>query len=301
MNDQVKADSCSSRSASCDEFFYILGFQRSGTSLIQALLGSRPDTNMFPREMWAANFFGSFLGSWITHQRHEYHLARHVISAMIPKPPTDTCYRGFKANVNGIEPVSKTVAGIEEGFLWMKGIILIRNDLVAQVASMSRAQVTGRWHAWVQPEKPHHQDQKTRNDGDKIKIRFDGSTVGYLISLILGQRTLLSFAHRHNLLIIDYEADILSHPSSATQKINAYLGMSPFQYEYERFQKVSPLPEEYVLNYSEAKKFVEALKRCSDAELRAKAKRISYRVSLRLQVQRAAALTKSLMTFDRRC
>lgn len=248
------------------KLFYVIGFQRSGTSVLNALLCERPNVFQFGQELIASNFFGSFLGAWTTHHRREAHLVEPVLAAMVPVENEQTDWRGFKAVVNNHKTAEQAVSGLQDGFLSLKGIVIVRNDLVAQIGSAKLARLTKVYHAW-----DHHGEKggsMLQSEVPRVSIELGPEMRHWICSIILGQRSLIRFAKRHSQLLLSYEEDLLAvGPCRAMAKIDDCLGLDSFHYPYHKYPKVSPRPEEFIENYVKASSLVESLQGLSDADL----------------------------------
>jgi hypothetical protein len=248
-------------SPATDRCFVLLGFQRSGTTVLQRLLTSRAEVAFFEQEIWAATFFGQFLSCWTAHGRPDYPLAPGVITAMVPHVAPGG-WRAFKSNLHGLESTETALRGLDEGFTWLTVIALLRRDLLAQAASLRRARLSRRWHA---------SDAVADAAGERITLPLDRQGEAWLISLLLGQRRLLRHAEERRWLLIDYERDLLAAgPGVALERIERHLGLPPGDYPLDRHPKVAPPVEDYVVNHHEARAFIEGLQAQDDATLLAR-------------------------------
>ena len=245
-------------SLATDRCLVLLGFQRSGTTVLQRLLDCREDVSFFEQELWAATFFCQFLSCWTAHGRPDYPLAPGVIAAMVPHVAPEG-WRAIKSNLHDLESTETALRGLDDGFAWLTVVALVRRDLLAQAASLRRARLSRRWHASDAPADPA---------GERITLPLDRQGEAWLISLLLGQRRLVHHAEARQWLLIDYERDLLAAgPGVALERIERHLGLPPGDYPLDRHPKVAPPVEDYVVNHLEARAFIERLQAQDDATL----------------------------------
>jgi len=245
-------------SCATNRSFVLLGFQRSGTTVLQRLLAARADVSFFENEIWASTFFGQFLSCWTPNGPPNFALAPEIIAAMVPQVPPGG-WRALKSNIKDLKTTETALRGLDEGFAWLTVIAMVRRDLLAQAASLCRAQRSGRWHVTSALKDPA---------GEQVSLRLDRHGEAWLISLLLGQRRLVHHAEARQWLLIDYERDLLAAgPGVALERIERHLGLPPGDYPLDRHPKVAPPVEDYVVNHLEARAFIERLQAQDDATL----------------------------------
>lgn len=231
-------------------FFCVLGQQRSGTTLIQELLATRQDTVVFPYEFWGANFFGSFLGQWVGYTKG-YDYSRAILQGLLADAAVasgndSASVLGIKANFNSYDDAKAISAGIEAGFRWIKYIVVRRADHIAKMGSHARARKTRVWHSWNNREESNSQSNPI------IDLQMSPANKMHLASCILADREISRLGEKvQDLLVVSYENDILPGPRAAMEKIESFLGLERQDYDFDRFKKLSPSPEEYISNYQE--------------------------------------------------
>jgi hypothetical protein len=239
--------------------------QRSGTTFLHATLNKRPDTVLFHHELWAEEFFGNFIQGWI-HNENGYFCASHIWFALLQWQidaemlnPLALRFNGAKANFNSHKSIEKIAKGWSQGFPQIKPIGIIRSDQIAKLGSHLRAQRTGNWHQWTANDDP--------GSNFSVRIKLDVHAKMYIISSILANRKLRDFVYSLNGLLLSYEEDLLKSPESCIRKIECFLGMMPYQYDFTKHTKLSPPPEQYIEDYHKLCRYSESLERLASAAL----------------------------------
>lgn len=269
--------------------FCILGMQRTGSTFLHSILCQRRDSALLGYELWAEQFFGNFIKNWVHHDKYyaaapyiwnalfQAHLDSESLDKFTPK------FYGAKANFNSYSAIEKIVSGWSEGFHFIKPIGIIRSDQIAKLGSHMRAQRTGNWHQWTAVNDP----------GSKLsfKINLDSSVKIHIISSILADRKLKDFISGADGLLMSYEHDVLVDPKMCLRKIENFLGMEQFTYNFERHTKLAPLPEQYIINYAQLSDFTKSLEQKDSPELEFKYNKLRKKPRLKKYLKTIAAST----------
>lgn len=223
--------------------FLIVGMQRSGTTVTHHCLEGHPHVSLVTDEVAADPFFTKGLSVFTT-GRESFDARRRGFLRLfdaITLSVTDRQVRaaGLKVALGTATDAIDLVECVREHFEGLKIVMVRRSDLVAQCASLRRAQRTGQWHAF---------GSRVKDTDDRFEIpvrEFDDYARG--CRLIHAQLDRLKDTHQVCELV--YERDIehgLDH-----DRLFDFVGVDRVPASWMKMQKVSPPVESYIANHAQ--------------------------------------------------
>jgi hypothetical protein len=223
--------------------YIIAGNQRSGTSAVHNALKDHPECSALNDEIGIDPFFTQGF-SVFTHGNESYWekekgLIRLFDCLTSVKATEQTKALGLKTVIKDADRANQFVESVKKNLPGIKIILTYRNDFVAQYASLKRAQSTGKWHSW--------QKHKTKD----IMITINQETYEkYLLNCLSALDVVQQLKQTHDFLIFDYEMDLMNQNF---RKLFDFVGVSNLPVEWMYAEKVSPMPEKYIIDYTKFK------------------------------------------------
>lgn len=246
----------------------IIGFQRTGTTVISRSLGARSDVHVLDDEVRASRYFGNHLSQWFSDRNPHNEMTLNSFNTFLPVERPKIRAFGIKANFFTNENVEGAVNALTNHFEWLTKIIVIRTDLVATLYSKAIAEQTGLWHS----------SETILKERKRPRIKFSRFTfLGLASNLELGQRRLRAFAgSKPNCLCVCYEEDIKSSFSKTIHKIERFVGLPNSTESNPKETKLYGEGEVGVLNLDQARSWEAAIKSSSVDELQKNVQRYFY-------------------------
>lgn len=234
--------------------FVIVGNQRSGTSVTHDVVAGHPDVTACPTEVRASPFFTDGASVFTTiempwEQRAPCH--RRIFDALAGRTGTaDHRARGIKVAIPTPEIAADLANCVREHFPGMRILLVRREDLVAQFASLRRAQTTGQWHSW-------------QSTGESPRITLaDEELRSYAKDCLRIEAQLRSLQRTHPLLEVVYERDIRT---GRWDQLFEFLDLEVRTIDWPVMQKVAPPAEDYVQDYARLSRMLRTLPRPDEA------------------------------------
>lgn len=246
--------------------FVIVGLQRSGTTVTVGCLSEHPEIACAQDEIKASPLFTKGLATF-SYGNETFDVRKRGLAAlfdaisMVGASPSVRA-NGLKVAVNTPDEAMDLVAALREYMREVKVILIRRDDLVAQYASLLRAQTTGQWHLFKG-------DGVERTKGVSVHVEkelFEEYLRG--CDAVMGH--LETLRSTHDVADFHYERDIV--PGTEYGRLFQFLGARELPVTWLRMRKVAPPPEELVDNIAEARQWLAARPAPEAAALRAAAR-----------------------------
>lgn len=227
--------------------YLVLGLGRSGTTAIHFALKGHPNVSALNDEV-KVEFFSEGLSTFTQRDDNElekktgYNLLFDSIAGIFANKETKAI--GMKCVPADVKATKILTNAIRKHFPDIKIILLNRKDITAQYGSMVRAQTTGEWHSWRQPEHPSTTQIKINKHLFKK----------YILRSSLKFNELKTLANSHDLLEVGYEDCLLSENGPDFSKVFDFLGLPKLSATWLNCDKVAPPPEKYISNYDKMRK-----------------------------------------------
>jgi LPS sulfotransferase NodH len=180
--------------------FLVVGMQRSGTTVTRSLLASHPDIALGPEEIHLAFFQRTVVAATDRGETPQHRSAtlRGVFDALAGRR-ADHAFVGLKTALTDAAATARLVACLAAHAHDVDLVVVRRHDLLAQLASLRRAQATGIWH-----------DHGGGGRGAEVKVTITPAELAaYVADCVACERLLATLAAGRRVLHIDYEADIV--------------------------------------------------------------------------------------------
>lgn len=224
-------------------YFLTIGQPRSGTTVIHLITRGHPDISAMNDEVLIQNIFGKGINYFTYGNSTKSEHARSplaVFKFLAEYNRTDSSLAfGMKTAIGETNVMEGAVSMLSTRLSNVSIIGCIRLDLLAQYASLKRAQATGKWHSW----------SEDKGVNSKYKLRIDPTEYSRYYLNGLKMNTLIRSLRLSNpYLEIDIDA-IQANVCSVAPKIFDFLGVPIIDPIWSISEKVSPPPDEYVINY----------------------------------------------------
>jgi hypothetical protein len=225
--------------------------QRSGTTVTHLVLRGHPNVSSLSDELKVQPFFdeglGIFTSSASSSASERQHGKLSLFDALTGiDADENTLARGLKVNPRSVEDAELVCRTIREEMPGLRVILMIRDDLVAQLGSRLRAERTGEWHSWTKGQ-----------GGASGSFEIDAEKMQQYAAEareIAGQ--LRGLSGSHEVLEISYERDLLQDLEQGQLKLFRFLDLPEVTVDWLDSKKVSPAPEDFISNYSELKSLI---------------------------------------------
>jgi hypothetical protein len=247
--------------------FIILGRQRSGTSVTHACLRGHPEVASHPEELHATLFralppSGLPPEESVEERRQAY---RDVLAQLTRRSQDETRARGIKTAVYSEESSIDLVNCLQDYLPHAKVILVQREDLLAQYASLLIAERSGRWHRLEREE---------RADPSELHIPLD-EFLKYVRDCRASAAQFDRLRSSHQVLDFQYEVDI--GQGIAHEKLFGFLQLTAIEPTWLGMRKISPPIESYLSNHVELREALNSIDALpsTEAEDRAQQRRSS--------------------------
>lgn len=229
--------------------YLIVGFQRSGTTMVHLLLAGHPAISVLGGELrrqfyehGLALFTGGYLNKVETVRHHR--ALFDTITTIGATPATR--YHGAKTVVNSPREARKVVATLCRSFPDMKVVLVRRNDWVAQYGSVVQRARTGVAHSWRRGKdgKPWQPRAAARISINPLLFRL------YAMRVHETLQELERLHATHPVHVLDYE-DYCRDPDAGYRAMLRFLELPYIEPSWVFSRKVSPPPQTYIRNYAE--------------------------------------------------
>lgn len=238
--------------------FIVVGMQRSGTTVTHVGLKEHPSITMSTDEVYISPFFTKGLSAF-TGGKESYAQRRSgflsLFDLLASSRVTDkTTAFGIKCAVGNRQEATDFCNSVREHFPDVRIILISRDDLVSQHASLLRAEKSGEWHAWEGQKREWTGTFAIPNDKFVDYATECRHTVAQL-------RTL----HRtHKVMELVYEKDI--EPGVRYDLVFEFLGVPVVPVDWLKMSKVAPPASTFVKNFGELQGLMASLPKPSEAE-----------------------------------
>lgn len=246
--------------------FLIVGMPRSGTTVTHRALQGHPNVMTMMDELKVEPLFTEGVSGFTVsgnneHQRdHGYGMLIDALS-MVPcsrrgvdvmgyggtdeYPKRETLANGAKLVVSSPRETKKLVEALQQrpSLSELNIIRVVRNDLVAQCASLERARRSGRWHSFFTKEG----QEKKSGSADSFEIDEEEFII-YRDSSHRIQAKLDKLGDTHPHLVLSFEDQIVSKGPEAFLPMLDFLGLPRITPTWLASSKVSPPVRDYVTN-----------------------------------------------------
>lgn len=158
---------------------------------------------------------------------------------------------GMKLALSRPDEAADLANSLREYFDDLRVVVMRREDLVAQVASLHRARRTGVWHSW---------------QGEVHQTAFDLPLDEFVDQATTSMRIdaqLRTLRHTHAFLELVYERTVAVGQWSS---LFAFLGVADVDPVWMSMRKVAPLVSDYVANHAELRDALRGIPEVSEAE-----------------------------------
>lgn len=227
--------------------YIIVGPQRSGTTVTHHCLRGHTQVSALQEELAFDPFFTDGLSAFTfgrpgtdAEQRTG---RRHLFDALTaPGRDADTQACGVKCAFGHGRQGKRFVEVIREEFPDCKIIHVVRNDQVAQFGSRLKARSTNVYH---------QTDDAHTETTDAPTLHLDPHQFAeHMLAIHDLNDHLRRLVHSHDVLTIDYEADILRGDLRTNDTLFSFVNVEPEEATWLQHRKVSPSPETYISNYA---------------------------------------------------
>lgn len=244
--------------------FLVVGMARSGTTVVHQALQGHPNVRTSMDEIKVAPFFTTGYATFTVsgdspfEQENGYGILVDALT-MLPChergpallglcgtdewPKREPLANGVRVAIGNAQEAETLVAALQRfpSLLEFAIVRVHRNDLVAQCASLRRAQRTGRWHSF-RPGKPTVRAPEAP---------FEIPTSEFATFCDDARRTIAALdklADSHRVLELSYEDEIATHGTAGQERLFRFLGLPWIEPNWITARKVAPPVEDYVTN-----------------------------------------------------
>jgi hypothetical protein len=219
--------------------FVLIGMQRSGTTVTHARLASHPDVAMYDDELHTAFFATAIVGRNARGEstRRRTQSLLDVFDFVAGRRPGVRAV-GVKTALPSPALTARLVGCLATHGADLDVIVLQRQDLVAQLGSLRRAQQLAVWHrrsADAAPAAP-----------TRVRIG-DDELAAYVADAVACDRLLDGLATSRRVLRLDYDRDVVG--GSDWPRVCEFLGIATPPPPPGELRKVSPPAAEYIDDY----------------------------------------------------
>ncbi len=246
--------------------FVVLGSQRSGTSVTQAILEGHPEVAM-PWDETEADLLGRGYRAYtfgLEAYRERQAANRALFDALAGlHAGAETRAIGVKVALDSLAAAVSVLNGLLEHHPETRVVYVVRDDLLAQFASLKRAEATGTWH--LRGSHPDH-------TGEPVKLVLPADEFrDYALGALRTRVLVGSLAGLRPLLEVSFERDLLGGALDPATLFR-FLGVAELPVTWATMRKVAPPVEDYVENVAELRAVLDGLPAVEPAEVEAGAR-----------------------------
>ena len=246
--------------------FIVVGMQRSGTTVTHVGLKDHPSITMSTDEVYISPFFTKGLSAF-TGGKESYAQRRSGFLALFDllaasRVTEKTEAFGIKCAVGNRQEAIEFCNAVREYFPDIRIILISREDLVSQHASLLRAEKSGEWHAW--------EGQKRAWSGSFAIPRQ--AFLDYATECRHTVAQLRTLKRSHKVMELVYERDIA--PGVRYDLVFEFLGVPVIPVDWLKMSKVAPPAETFVDNFADLKNLMADLPVPSESEEAAAARAV---------------------------
>ena len=234
--------------------YFVVGYQRSGTTLIHLLLKDHPNVSALNDELQVSPFFSKGI-SCFTHgndyrEEKELGYTRMFDTLTTLMADNKTLANGAKCVCNSKTSAQTLVDVISKYFKDMKIIHVIRNDLVAQYGSMIKSSRSGIMHSWYKGSLNQKADTININ-----KLLF----ISYILGC-LDTYSAISSLQKTNPYYLSIYEEFTENPDKIKSELFGFIGIPDLKPDWLFSKKILPDPESYINKYHEFYALMEKIK-----------------------------------------
>lgn len=234
--------------------YFVVGYQRSGTTLIHLLLKDHPNVSALNDELQVSPFFSKGI-SCFTHgndyrEEKELGYARMYDTLTTLMADNQTLANGAKCVCNSKNSAQTLVDVISKYFKDMKIIHVVRNDLVAQYGSMIKSSRSGIMHSWYKGSLNQKPDSININ-----KLLF----IRYILGC-LDTNSAISRLQKTNPYYQSIYEEFSKNPDKIKSELFNFIGIPDLKPDWLFSKKILPAPESYINKYQELYALMEKIK-----------------------------------------
>lgn len=234
--------------------YLIVGYARSGTTVIHLLLKGHPNIAALNDELKVSPLFTQGISTFTfgNNTAEEYELSFSILFDAISSITANktTKISGAKLALSSLNHTHSLVNALQQYLKDLKIIITVRNDLVAQYGSLISAQKYGIWHSWYKNFENRQINKVTINKNLFIE---------YVINCLDTYVILRELYKTHTVLESIYE-DFLINPIDVKQQLFDFLKVPQVDVTWLESKKVMPEPSKYITNYAEMTNLLKLLR-----------------------------------------
>ena len=235
--------------------YFIIGHQRSGTTLIHLLLKDHPNVSALNDELRASPFFSEGL-SCFTHgndypEEKQLGYVRLFDTITTLMASTNTMANGAKCVCNSKKVAQNLVDVISKHFQGMKIVHVVRNDLVAQYGSMLSSGKSGIMHSWYKGYSKQNINRVNIN-----KHLF----IAYILGCLDTDSVISTLKQTNPYYRCNYEK-YLKNPDVVKSDLFNFIQVPDLSVDWLASKKVLPSPERYINQYPAHVALMENIKR----------------------------------------
>ena len=233
--------------------YLIIGFPRSGTTVIHLAIKGHPNVAALNDELELAPLFTQGISTF-THGNdlpHEKAAGVRVIYEAITRIDADanTQAYGAKCTCNTPRRARMLVEILRKVYPELKIILTVRHDIAALYGSLMSAKKSGRWHSWYKQQ-----------SAEKPRVRINRWVfTRYALNCLESYEILRSLRETHEVYESSYEA-FATNPNGTYAALFEFLGVPALEVSWMDSKKVMPAPAEYITNYEATTRLVEQLR-----------------------------------------
>jgi hypothetical protein len=232
-------------------YYLVVGFPRSGTTLIRFLIGGHPGVGRHPNvvslndELAVFPFFSKGISTFTfgnnprVEKEWGFMALYHALTSIFADEKTMAM--GAKCACGTPEKAKVLVDTLQKNMKAVKIILVERKDLVAQFGSSVSGKKSGLMHSWY----------KTGGERRIFPIRLNKwEFQRYALRQMETYEILGQLRSSHDVFDCVYE-DYLKEPSAMQEKLFNFLGVQDMEVTWLLPRKVMPPAKAYIQNYGE--------------------------------------------------
>ena len=230
------------------QYYLILGAPRSGTTALHLLIAGHPNVSTLNDEVKLDQILkvGISAFTYGGNTKKENDKSPWETFKFLSEYNSNNLSMtfGMKAATGNLAILEDYSSIIRNKLRHVSIIGCVRSDIMAQYASLKRAQFTGQWHSW----------RKEIAVASNFRLRIDPAEYSqYYLKNIQIIAQIRKLKESNNYLEISYEEDILKGVDYAL-KVFDYLNLPYVEPNWFNSKKVAPPVEDYVVNHDDIRK-----------------------------------------------